>query len=173
VHPLNDAILEAAKSLARKPLERRRMIYVISSGNELGSQAKTGQVVKYLLTNNIEVDGTLVGDAGLPVLGFLDKMHLPLQMRDNVLVAYQKATGGQIDSEFRLASIEKSFQRVAAEARNRYTLGYYSPESFLDGKQRSVEVRVLHPNLTVIAKDRYWPAAMEMQTRPLTQPQAR
>jgi hypothetical protein len=94
-----------------------------------------------------------------------------MQMRDNVLVAYQKATGGQIDSEFRLASIEKSFQRVATEARSRYTLGYYSPEDFIDGKERRVEVRVLHPNLTVIAKDRYWPEAMEMRTRPLTQPQ--
>jgi hypothetical protein len=169
VHPLNDAILEAAKSLARKPPERRRVIYVISNGNESGSQAKTSQVIKYLLTNNIEVDGTLVGDNGLPVLGFLDRIHLPLQMRDNVLVAYQKATGGQIDSEFRLASIEKSFARVANEARSRYTLGYYSPEPFVDGKERRVEVRVLHPNLTVIAKDRYWPEAMEMRTQPLQQ----
>jgi VWFA-related protein len=167
VHPLNDAILEAAKSLSRKPPERRRVIYVISNGNESGSQAKTGQVVKYLLTNSIEVDGTLVGDNGLWAVGFLDKLHLPLQMRDNVLIAYQKATGGQLDSEFRLASIEKSFQRVANEARSRYTLGYYSPEPFVDDKPRSVEVRVLHPNLTVIAKSRYWPEAMEMRTQPL------
>jgi VWFA-related protein len=169
VHPLNDAILEAAKSLARKPPERRRVIYVISNGNESGSQAKTGQVVKYLLANSIEVDGTLIGDNAWPVLGFLDKLHLPMQMRDNVLIAYQKATGGQVDAEFRLANIEKSFQRVANEARSRYTLGYYSPEPFVDGKERRVEVRVLHPNLTVIAKDRYWPEAMELRTQPLTQ----
>jgi hypothetical protein len=95
-----------------------------------------------------------------------------MQMRDNVLVAYQKATGGQLDAEFRLASIEKSFQRVANEARSRYTIGYYSPESFVDGKERRVEVRVLHPNLTVISKDRYWPTAMEMQTRPFSPSQS-
>ncbi|HEX6495051.1 MAG TPA: VWA domain-containing protein [Acidobacteriaceae bacterium] len=166
VHPLNDAILEAAKSLSRKPPDRRRVIYVISNGNESGSKAKTSQVIKYLLTNSIEVDGTLVGDNGLPVMGFLDKIHLPLQMRDNVLVAYQKATGGQLDAEFRLASIEKSFERVANEARSRYTLGYYSPEPFIDAKERRVEVMVLHPNLQVIAKDRYWPEAMEMRTQP-------
>ena len=169
VHPLNDAILEAAKSLARKPPERRRVIYVISNGNEYGSKAKTSEVIKYLLRNNIEVDGTLVGDNALPVVGLLDKMHLPLQMRDNVLKAYKDATGGQLDAEFRLTSIEKSFARVASEARSRYTLGYYSPEPFVDGKERRVEVRVLHPNLTVIAKDRYWPEAMEMRTEPLQQ----
>jgi len=171
VHPLNDAILEAAKTLTHKPVERRRVIYVISNGGEYGSQAKTGDVIKFLLRNNIEVDGTLVGDSAIWGLGFLDKMHLPLQMRDNVLIAYQKATGGQIDSEFRLASIEKSFQRVANEARSRYTLGYYSPEDFIDGKERRVEVRVLHPNLTVISKDRYWPEAMELRTRPTVPPQ--
>ena len=166
VHPLNDAILEAAKSLSRKPPDRRRVIYVISNGNESGSQAKTSQVIKYLLTNSIEVDGTLVGDNAIWGIGFLDKIHLPMQMRDNVLVAYQKATGGQLDAEFRLANIEKSFERVANEARSRYTLGYYSPEPFIDAKERRVEVRVLHPNLTVIAKDRYWPEAMEMRTQP-------
>jgi len=173
VHPLNDAILEAAKSLSRKPPERRRVIYVISNGNEAGSQAKTSQVVKYLLTNSIEVDGTLVGDNAIWGIGFLDKLHLPLQMRDNVLIAYSKATGGELDSEFRLASIEKSFERVANEARSRYTLGYYSPEPFIDAKERRVEVKVLHPNLQIFAKDRYWPEAMEMRTerpRPQTQP---
>lgn len=171
VHPLNDAILEAAKSLSRKPPDRRRVIYVISNGNESGSQAKTSQVIKYLLTNSIEVDGTLVGDNSIWGIGFLDKLHLPLQMRDNVLVAYSKATAGQLDSEFRLASIEKSFERVANEARSRYTLGYYSPEPFIDNKERTVDVRVLHPNLQVFAKDRYWPEAMELRTERPRQPQ--
>ena len=40
-----------------------------------------------------------------------------------------------------------------------------------DGLAVMDEVRVLHPNLTVISKDRYWPEAMEQRTRPLTQPQ--
>lgn len=165
-HPLNDAILEAAKSLSTKPTDRRRVIYVISNGNEYGSSAKTSQVVKYLLTNNIEVDGTLVGETALWGLGTLDHMHLPWMIQDNVLVKYQKATGGQIDSEFRTASIEKSFARVASEARNRYTVAYLSPEPFVDEKYRHVEVRVLHPGLTVLARDGYWPAAMAMRQQP-------
>ena len=164
-HPLNDAILAAATALSTRPIERRRVIYVISNGNEYGSQAKTPEVIKYLLRNRIEVDGTLVGDTNLQVLGFLDRMHLPLMMRDNVLVAYEKATGGNIDSEFRTGSIEKSFARVAGEARNRYTLGYYTHEPFVDGKYRKIEVVVLNhgTNLTVLAKSGYWPAAMQVR----------
>jgi VWFA-related protein len=158
VHTLNDAILEAAKSLARVPRDRRRVIYVISDGREYGSQAKTKDVIKYLQTNKIAVWGTLVGDSSLPVVGFLDRIHLPLMMRDNVLPAYSIATGGNFDAEFRTGSIEKSFQKIAEEARAQYTLGYYTHESFLDGKYRKIEVRVLRPNLTVIAKQGYYPS---------------
>jgi VWFA-related protein len=163
VHPLNDAILAAATSLSSKPLERRRVIYVISDGKEYGSDAKQAQVIKYLLTNRIEVDGSLVGDSALWSLGTLDRMHLPLMMRDNVLPAYARSTGGNIDSEFRTASIEKSFSKIAGEARYRYTLGYYTNEPFLDGKYRKLEVKVLKPDLTVIAKPGYWPWAMEVR----------
>jgi VWFA-related protein len=172
IHPLNDAILAAAATLSNRPLERRRIIYVISDGKEYGSQAKTSQVEKYLLANGIEVDGTLVGDSAIPYLGVVDKIHLPLMMRDNALVAYQKATGGNLDSEFRVNSIEKSFARVAGEARNRYTVEYHTHEPFIDGKYRKVEVIVMNHgnNLTVLAKGGYWPAAMELRQAPAAPP---
>ena len=99
-------------------------------------------MIKYLQTNKIAVWGTLVGDSSLPVVGFLDRIHLPLMMRDNVLPAYSIATGGNFDAEFRTGSIEKSFQRIAEEARAQYTLGYYTHEPFIDGKYRKVEVKV-------------------------------
>jgi VWFA-related protein len=166
VHPLNDAILAAAASLTNKPIGRRRVIYVISDGKEYGSVAKQSQVIKFLQQNRIEVDGTLVGDTAVWGLGVIDRMHLPLMMRDNVLPAYAKASGGNIDSEFRTPSIEKSFTKIAGEARYRYTLGYYTNEPFLDGKYRRLEVKVLKPDLTVIAKPGYWPWAMEVRRTP-------
>ncbi len=165
VHPLNDAILAAATALSRRPEEFRRVIYVISDGHEYGSKAKRAEVIQYLERNQIEVDGTLVGDSSLPILGTLDQLHLPLMMQDNALVAYQKATGGQLDSEFMISSIEKSFARIAAEARNRYYVGYYSTEPFIDGKYRKIEVVVLNhgSNLTVLAPKGYYPTATEVR----------
>jgi VWFA-related protein len=161
IHALNDAILAAAALLSNRPIERRRVVYVISNGNEYGSQAKTKDVVKYLQRNNIEVDGTLVGTTSLPVLGILDRVHLPLMMRENVLPAYSNATGGNLDAEFRPQSMEKSYARVVEEARARYTVGYTSHEPFLDGKYRKLEIKVMHPDLTVIAPPGYWPNAIE------------
>jgi len=161
VHTLNDAILEAATALAKTKPGRRRIVYVISNGNEYGSKAKFSEVVKYLNQNKIAVFGTLVGDSALPVTGFLDRMHLPLTMRDNILPAYAKATGGNLDGEFRQRGIETSFAKIATEVRTQYTIGYYTHEPFIDGKYRSVEVKVLRPNLTVLSKPGYWPTAQE------------
>ena len=170
VHTLNDAILEAAKALSNRPVRRRRIIYVISDGKEYGSTAKFKDVVKYLQTNEIEVDGTLVGDSSLPLVGYLDRFHLPLTMRDNLLPAYANATGGNFDAEFRTGGIEKSFARIVAEVRNRYTLDYVTHEPLIDGKYRTLEVRVInHGNdLTIITKKGYYPSALLSRPLPAT-----
>jgi VWFA-related protein len=163
VHTLNDAILAAATDLAKTRPGRRRIVYVISDGKEYGSTASFKEVVKYLQTNKIAVYGTLVGDSSLPVVGFLDRIHLPLMMRDNILQAYAKETGGNFDGEFRQKGIEDSFNRITREVRNQYTIGYYTHEPFIDGKYRSLEVKVLRPNLTVIAKSGYYPTAEDVR----------
>lgn len=161
VHTLNDAILEAAKSMTTRAKGRRRVIYVISDGKEYGSKAKTKQVIQYLQTNKISVYGTLVGDSSLPMVGFLDKIHLPLTMRDNVLPVYTNETGGNLDAEFRQRGIEESFQNIFKEVRTQYTIGYYTHQPFIDGKYRTIDVRVLRPDLTVIAKKGYYPTASD------------
>jgi VWFA-related protein len=161
VHTLNDAILEAAKTTTKAGKGRRRIVYVVSDGKEYGSQAKTKDVIRYLQTNKISVYGTLVGDSSLPVVGFLDKIHLPLTMRDNILPQYTAETGGNLDAEFRQRGIEESFQNIFKEVRNQYMVGYYSHQPFIDGKYRTLDVRVMRPNLSVIAKKGYYPTASD------------
>ena len=156
-HTLNDAILAAARETARAGKGRRRIVYIISDGKESGSTAKEKDVIKYCQGNNVSVWGTLVGDSAIYGLGFLDRIHIPLMMRDNALPRYIGATGGQLDSEFLRKGIEASFGKITAEARNQYTIGYYSHEPMLDGKYRKVDVHVSRPNLTIFAKDGYYP----------------
>ena len=158
-HTLNDAILEAAKATTRAGKDRRRVVYVISDGKEFGSKAKRADVIKYLQENKISVYATLVGDSSVTGVGFLNSVHLPLTVQDNVLPKYTSATGGETYAEFRTGAIAESFQKIAEEVRTQYTVGYYSREPSLDGKFRSLEVRVLRPNLNVIAKKGYYPSA--------------
>ncbi len=157
VHTLNDAILMAGEALSHAAKGRRRIIYVISDGKEYGSTAKTKQVIKYLQTNQISVYATLTGDSAEYGMGFIEKIHLPLEMRDNILPQYTNATGGQTVSEYRTPDIERSFGRIAEQVRTQYTVGYYSREPITDGKFRTLEIRVLRPNLDVIAKKGYYP----------------
>ena len=159
IHTLNDAILAAAKELSTRPKERRRVIYVISDGKEYGSKSTYKDVLRYLQTNNVAVYGTLVGDSARWGEGYLSRFHLPFTMYDNRLVSYVLQTGGSLDSERNLNGIEKSYQAIAEEARNQYTLIYATHEPPFDNKFRSIDVRVLRPGLDVVAKKGYYPAA--------------
>jgi VWFA-related protein len=161
IHTLNDAVLAAAKELSSRPKGRRRLIYVISDGAEYGSKANYSDVLRYLETNNIAVYGTLVGDAARWGEGRLSRIHLPFTMYDNLLVKYTLATGGTLDSEHGVNNIEKSYQSLAEEARNQYTLVYASHEPLIDSKFRSIDVRVDRPNMEVVAKRGYYPSAQD------------
>jgi VWFA-related protein len=160
-HTLFDAIYTAAQTTATATKGRRRIVYVISDGKEYGSKVKEKELVKYLETNHVGVYATLVGDSAIPGMGFLDRVHLPLTMRDNALPRLAAATGGQVDPEFRPKYIEASFARISEEVRTQYTVGYYTHESPFNEKFRKIEVRVLRPSLSVIAEDGYYPSASD------------
>jgi VWFA-related protein len=159
IHTLNDAILRAAKDLSTRPKERLRIIYVISDGKEYGSKATLKEVVRYLQTNSIAVDATIVGDSARWGEGWLDRFHLPFEAYDNILTKYVAQTGGEMFSERSVNSIEKSYAKIADEARNQYTLVYASHVPIYDDRMRSIDVRVDRPNVVVTAPTHYRPAA--------------
>jgi len=162
-HPLNDAILSAAKALASQPRGRRRIIYVVTDGKEAGSKASVKEVVRYLLTNNISVYGTLVGDSATWGIGYLDKMHLPLLPTNNVMPKYALQTGGSLDAEFSEIGMQESFAKITESVRTQYTLGYYSHNPAISGRHHSIEVQVVGiPGLDVTAKEGYYPSMSEM-----------
>jgi len=161
IHTLNDAILSAAKELSTRPKERRRVIYVVSDGKEYGSKATLRQVIRYLQTNKITVYATGVGASAAWGEGYVSRIHLPFTMYDNILFKYTYATGGDLDTERSMNGIEKSYAKIAAQARTQYSLGYLSHESIYDSKYRSIEVHVDRPGLEVIAKKGYYPSGQD------------
>ena len=162
IHTLNDAILAAAKELSTRPKDRRRVIFVISDGKEYGSHATWKEVVKYLQTNKIAVYGTLVGDTGHWGGEWVDRIHIPFTgVYDNILYRYTAETGGDYYAEGGTNGIERSYAKIATEARDQYTLGYLSHESTFDDRFRNIDVRVDRPNVNVIAKRGYYPSAQD------------
>jgi VWFA-related protein len=161
IHTLNDAILAAAKELSTRPRNRRRIVYVISDGKEYGSKATFKEVLRYLETNKTAVFGTLVGDSARWGEGYISHIHLPFTMYDNLLAKYIMATGGEPEFERGVEGIEKSYAKIAEEARNQYTLGYYSHQPTIDGKFRKIDVRVDRPGMDVVAKQGYYPSGQD------------
>jgi VWFA-related protein len=165
IHTLNDAILAAGKALSTRPQGSRRIVYVISDGKESRSKANFREVEHYLEANQVAVYGTLVGDSATWGLGYLDRHKIPLLplSPDNILPKYTSATGGHLYMEFSENGIQRSFAELAALARTQYTIGYYSRLPVTDSRYRSLDVRVLRPNLDVVAKKGYYPTATNLQ----------
>lgn len=155
-HVLNDAILTAAQELAHRSPTSRKIIFIISDGQEYGSRASYAQVLKVLLTDGIAVYAIGVNTAAMPVYNKVAKARIPGFGYSNILPRYVNATGGDVLDEFSKDSIESAYQRITLEARNQYTLGYnttLAPSS----NYRDIEVRVKRPGLEVFAKHGYYP----------------
>jgi VWFA-related protein len=158
-HVLNDAILRAALDLSKRERTRRKVIFVISDGREMGSKASYSDVLKLLLAQGIQVKAVAVEGAALPVYNKLEKLRLPLQGYSNILPKYSSATGGgQVFTELSRNAIEESYAQITSEARNQYTLGY-TTRATASTAYRNIEVRIDRPGLKIYAKDGYYPIA--------------
>ena len=119
--------------------------------------------MSYLETNKIAVYGTAVGDSARWGEGYVSRLHLPFTMYDNLLYNTLRLRAAMPDSEGSVDGIEKSYAKIAEEARTQYTLGYCGHESVYDSKFRKIEVRVDRPGIQVFAKTGYYPSAQDVK----------
>jgi VWFA-related protein len=157
-HVLNDAILQAALDLSKRPRDRRKVIFVISDGRELGSKASYRQVLKLLETREIQIKAVVVDEGALPVYKQVEKVHhVFLQGYTDILPKYVHATGGGNPyTELSRNAIEDAYQDVTSDARNQYTLGYAPQATAGSSPYRSIEVIVHRKGLKVYARDGYY-----------------
>jgi len=126
-------------------------------------------VLKVLLSYDITVYAIGVDSAAIPVYDKLAQIHVPGEGFGNLLPKYVSATGGEYFAEFTRSAIEQSYARLTEIARNQYTLGYttrITPAS----TYRTIEVRVLRPDLKVVARDGYYPLAPRRAPTPENPP---
>jgi VWFA-related protein len=162
---LNDAILKAAQDLSKRDKTRRRIIFVISDGRELGSNASYDEVKRILLANNISVYGVGVDTAAIPIYDKANRIRIPGFGTGNILPRYVSDTAGDMMAEFDRQGIEQAYAKIADTARNQYTLGY-TTQATKSSAFRTLDVRVLRPNLNVYAKQGYYPLPPQTQQAP-------
>jgi VWFA-related protein len=156
---LNDAILRAALDLAKRDRTRRKLIFVISDGRELGSKASYREVLRVLQTHDIQIKAVVVDSSALPVYRQIEKLHhLPLQGYNNILPRYVSATGGgEILPELSRNAIEEAYVQITSEARNQYTLAYVPKAISGPATYRNIEVLVDKKGLNIYTKQGYYP----------------
>jgi VWFA-related protein len=162
---LNDAILRAAQDLSRRDKSRRRIIFVVSDGRELGSTAHYDEVKKFLLGQNIAVYALGVDTASIPIYDRLDRIRVPGFGYGNILPKYASDTAGEVLTAFDRSTVEAAYAKLTDTARNQYTIGY-TTQATKSSSYRSIEVKVHRAGLNVLAKQGYYPLPPSSSTAP-------
>ena len=143
---LNDAIVEAARTLADRP-ENRKAIVVLSDGMDTYSKATSDRAVETALAvgaSIFAVDmsplqvGSGAGRQGAPQLrGFAEK------------------TGGRFIATPGGQAMRDAFASIADELGKQYTIAYRPVNQKRDGKWRTLEVKLNRDDLVVRTRKGY------------------
>ncbi len=143
---LNDAIVEASKTLADRT-EVRKAIVVLSDGMDTFSKASGDKAVETALAvgasiyavdmSTLEVGGTSGRQSALSLKGFAEK------------------TGGRFITTPGGPELRDAFTGIADELGHQYTISYRPANTKRDGKWRTLEVKVAREDLTVRTRKGY------------------
>jgi Ca-activated chloride channel family protein len=123
-----------------------------------GAAEDDGRKVLVLYTDGGDTRSTLTfsdvmtlvraSDVTIHVVGFLENQpssgRISQRMR---LMDIARTTGGQAFFPSAMKEIEAAYEKIVAQIRNQYTLGYVSSNIAQDGSWRRVDVRVKRPGL--------------------------
>jgi len=143
---LDDAVYEAAQLLKDRGRDRRKIIFLISDGDNGKTNVNTyGNTVKELLRYDIAVYSIGVGS------GYFERKFSRLQ-------SYAHDSGGDAYYAAKRNGLEELYSRVTEQARNQYTLGYNPRGNDRSKDHHTVEVRVRREGLDVRTREGYYSA---------------
>ena len=143
---LNDAVLRAARDIAKRP-EKRRAIIVISDGLD----TKSGATAEKALNAALEANATVYTvDMTDPLTNATEKMRAA-----GALKVYASKSGGRYVSKPGGQALDVAFKEILEELSNQYTLGYRPDNTSRDGRWRSIKLELSRPELKVRTRDGY------------------
>lgn len=154
---LHDAIITASNYL--QDYLGRRVIVIVSDGQDTLSDSTFDEMVKIVQQNNCQVyivhtnefentkrTGVRRGNANLRALAAERRMKVLAQQ-----------TGGAVYSPIDEDELEKAFARISAELSQQYILGYYPDGEQKDGRFHTIDLKIKSDkNLTIRARKGYY-----------------
>jgi Ca-activated chloride channel homolog len=146
---LDDAIYAAAQLLKDRGRERRKMILLISDGqnNPKYNTNTYKTAVRELLRYGISVYSVAAGNA------YFDRKF-------SRLVDYAHDSGGDVYFAAKRGTFEELYSRVTEEARNQYTLEYTPRGTDRGREHHSIEVRVQREGVSILTREGYFAGAL-------------
>jgi VWFA-related protein len=145
---LDDAVYAAGEMLKGRGRDRRKIIFLISDGNNSHDNSHSlDQTVQLLLKYDISVYSISVG-------------HALLQKQSTRLEKYATATGGDTFYSSNDRGLENLYASVTEQARNQYTLTFQPQDTDRTKDYHSIEVRVRRPDLDVSARQGYYQSGL-------------
>jgi len=143
---LNDAIVEAAKTLADRP-EQRKAIVILSDGMDTFSKASSDKAVESALAVGASIFAVDMSSIETP--GYARRQTA------GSLKAFADKTGGRFVSTPGGPELREAFTGIANELGQQYTIAYRPVNKKRDGKWRALEVKVAKEELTVRTRKGY------------------
>jgi len=146
---LDDAVYAAGEMLKGRGRDRRKIIFLISDGNNSRNNSHTlDQTLHLLLNSDVSVYSISVG-------------HAFLQKQSTRLEKYANTTGGDTFYAGKDRGLENLYASVTEQARNQYTLTFGPQDTDRAKDFHSIEVRVRRPQLDVTAREGYYQSGLQ------------
>lgn len=145
---LDDAIYSAGEMLKGRGRDRRKIIFLISDGNNArNNKHNFKETLQLLLTADVSVYSISVG-------------HALFQHETSRLEHYATGTGGDTFYAGKSESLGRLYAKVTEQARNQYILAFSPQESDRSKDYHSIEVRVRRAGLDITAREGYYTSAV-------------
>ncbi|MCX6550492.1 MAG: VWA domain-containing protein, partial [Acidobacteria bacterium] len=125
----------------------RRVLVLYTDGGDTNSSMSYSEIQTLLKASDIT----------FYAVGFLTHLSQSVQMDQRMKIrTLAEITGGLAFFPQSIKELEPSYDKVVAEIRAQYTLGYLSTNTRTDGSWRKVEVKVTRPGLRTRTRRGYY-----------------
>lgn len=119
----------------------------LQNGEKILVMYTDGGDTRSAITQADLIDLLKSSDVTMYSIGYLEHQGSARHNQQQVLHRLSAVTGGQAFFPGRLKDVDKMYERILGEISARYSLGYVSLDTRMDGRWRDVRIRLLRPDL--------------------------
>lgn len=150
---LDDAVFSASEMLKERGRDRRKIIFIITDGNNAGRNAHTfAETLHSMLQSDVALYAISVNRSAPVGKSIVQRGIMNLDK-------YADQTGGDTFFASKQNGLDRLYSDVTEQARNEYTLTFSPQDVHAGADYHDLEVRVKRPDLTIETRRGYYESA--------------